>query len=271
MSKLSKIAYQMHITKLQAQLTYFTNTNVLSNAQNTSLQNIHTLFKDEAEDLSQSTKSRHRAARSLLRLIMGDLGYDVFFLCIFALPTTWLGTLKRHAEFINEVRKWWTDASIPSSFHQIAAELRGQFKDVLSKINPRTTVPTKRIWAIGQQDEAQASESILRRRRDETRHGLDRTTESGLESNDEDVEDGEEVDEDGEDMQTLEEQLEGPLVGVVYELQPIDAIYVLSSSKVEVLLTMPHRRGAKPFISVNISEKVALRFLTKGKQVMELS
>ncbi|KAI1086054.1 hypothetical protein F5B19DRAFT_498722 [Rostrohypoxylon terebratum] len=260
MSKPSEITYETHITKLQAQLAYFTNTNILSNAQDASLQNIITLFGDETEGLSQATKSRHRAAQSLLRLIISDLGCDVFFLCIFALPTTSLGTMKGHAEFINKVRIWWAQAKVPSSFHQTATELcRRHEEDILSKI-ARTTVPTKRIWTIGQQDEAQTFESSPKRHRGEYRHGLDRATESGLEHDDEDVEDEEEVDEE-----------DRPLVGVVYELQPMDAIYILSSSKVNVLLTMPHRRGAKPFISVNISEKVALRFLTKGKQVMELS
>ncbi|PNH26457.1 hypothetical protein VD0002_g5609 [Verticillium dahliae] len=202
-----------------------------------------------------------------------------------------LATTKSHAKFLGTLRTWWTQANIPNSFIELTSKLYKQYNDVLPT-RDSVAGPSKRSWTDqwSGTEGAVASSSNKRRRGIEARgqaHELgpvseDLPTSSAFETDDEEVEEddddvgeGDDADEEGKEdgmnFEALEEQLEGSLAGMVYQLEPMDAIQVLASSKVNVLLTMPHRRWARPFISFYCSEKTALRFLTKRNQVMELT
>ncbi|KAK3385776.1 hypothetical protein B0H63DRAFT_544240 [Podospora didyma] len=65
-----------------------------------------------------------------------------------------------------------------------------------------------------------------------------------------------EGDESGEGEQP--HQLEAPMNGKVYELDPMDAIRVLATSKVVPILTIPHYTEVQPFITFRIPEKFAI-------------
>lgn len=130
----SKNTHFMHIQKLEAQISYFTDTSVLSTGLVASLDKIIDLHREREDDyakLTEATNSRHKAARSLLYLIAQDLGYDAFSLCAFALPLTMLATTKSHAKFLGTLRTWWTQANIPNSFIELTSKLYKQYNDVL--------------------------------------------------------------------------------------------------------------------------------------------
>ncbi|KAK3934393.1 hypothetical protein QBC46DRAFT_399920 [Diplogelasinospora grovesii] len=278
MSQTPSENYDRHIEKLKTQLADFANVNELNEAQVTSLDKVIKLFGEKEEDyakLTEATRSRHKTARKLLCLVLREFGYDIFFLCIFALSITTLGTIKTQL-FTATLRTWWTGANVPSSFKEITTELLNKHKSALPTI-ALATAPQKRPWAersLGEEQTFEGSSGKRLQVGEERGHLnefgwlLDESGNAGpaLETDDE----VDEVDEDEGGGKRLE-QLEGPLAGLVYQLQPMDAILVLASGKLDVHLTMPHRQGAKSFISFECSEKLALRFLRKRRQVMELS
>ena len=99
-----------YIAAMEKQRAYFTTTKIIRPAQLASLEKIVTLFKEEENvaGLSLATKSRHKAARTLLRDILQQLCDEVFFLCAFVLSITWLGTVKAPNDFVERLQRWWS-------------------------------------------------------------------------------------------------------------------------------------------------------------------
>jgi hypothetical protein len=56
--------------------------------------------------------------------------------------------------------------------------------------------------------------------------------------------------------------------GNVYELDTLDAIRVLATSKAVPILTIPHYQGVKPFITFRLPEKLAMQLMMGRKQLM---
>ena len=91
-----------NIAAVEKERIYFTKTSIIQPTQLASLKKIVSLFKEEENitPLPPATKSRHNAARTLLRDILQRLCAEVFFLCAFALPITRLGTIKAPNDFL---------------------------------------------------------------------------------------------------------------------------------------------------------------------------
>ncbi|PNY25629.1 Uncharacterized protein TCAP_04426 [Tolypocladium capitatum] len=247
-------AYNRYITKLKEQLIYFVNTEDLNDEQTASLNKVLELLKEGEEDYKKftvATRSRHKAARKVLHLVCRELGYDCFFLCVFALSIT--STIKFPVEFVGTLRAWWKDVIVPSSFGKITGKLHQQYSFA--------TFPSKH-----QQGDLYAEEEPVQERSNKRLRGGEEAElhKHGSPSDDNATEDDEEDWEDEEDgrddLEMLEEQL-GSLAGVVYELEPMDAIMVLATTKVTATLTVPHRQKARPFISFYCAGKLVPRLL----------
>ncbi|EXJ82262.1 hypothetical protein A1O3_06075 [Capronia epimyces CBS 606.96] len=142
--------YQRHVDKLQATLSHFSKTNAASDILVTWLQKIIALFHEDdvgLAKLTETTRSRHKAARNLLRMVLHDLGHEVFFLCGFSLPITMLGTTKDPAGFIATIRQWWGHVNVPISFTELCSELVERYKDIIPRSEGLIpAIPQKRPW-----------------------------------------------------------------------------------------------------------------------------
>jgi hypothetical protein len=99
-----------YIAAVEKEYMYFTKAKGVRPTQLASLEKIVGLFKEEEQStpLPPATKSRRKAARTLLKDILQQICIEVFFLCAFALPITWLGTIKAPNDFVEKLQRWWS-------------------------------------------------------------------------------------------------------------------------------------------------------------------
>lgn len=71
-----------------------------------------------------------------------------------------------------------------------------------------------------------------------------------------------------EDMVNCTNYCVASMTGNVYELDALDAIRVLATSKVGPILTVPFHQGVQPFITFRVSENVAMKLMRGRKQLM---
>ncbi|KAL2168377.1 hypothetical protein VTG60DRAFT_7356 [Thermothelomyces hinnuleus] len=243
------------IAAVEKENNYFTKTDIIRPTQDASLEKIVCLFQEEQDStrLSAATKSRRKAARTLLRDILQRICVDVFFLCAFALPITWLGTIKAPNDFVERLQSWWSNAKPPIHLRKLIPRLIGKFQNTVQfnkacerGYSDSCTVGGERVLPSPNKD---VGDSQI-----DDGHGL------ALDSESEESEEGEEPDHP--------DQLEAPMNGNVYELGTVDAIRVLTTSEAVPILTIPHYQGVKPFITFRVPEKLAMQLMMGRKQLM---
>ena len=148
---------EKHLKALEEERTNFINTPTENEKHLCSLKKVVALFAETDETLAglpPATRSRHKAARSLLALIREIFGDEVFFLCIFALPITSLGTVNS-AGFVAALRAWWNNAEKPEALGEVAKNLsvrhaaalaKGAADSHLTETLRDTPGPRKRGW-----------------------------------------------------------------------------------------------------------------------------
>ncbi|KAJ9133888.1 hypothetical protein NKR23_g10451 [Pleurostoma richardsiae] len=211
--------------------------------QNTFDKNI-ALFTEDTTTQSIATRSRHKSAKLILEVVLEQLGADVFFLCAIGLTMTVLSK-QTTSEFVEELEPLQSQLKTSSVLH----DLRQKYEDILSK------------YTIGQKaadrsrvDTAPAEQRPVKRHRAEEVEVEDTASEAS-----EDV------------FEFAKEGLEESLEGKVYALEAMDAIRMLSNSKIaasSLTLTMPFSKKVLPFVIFKLPRQMALKNLTEREQIM---
>ncbi|KAI5465149.1 hypothetical protein BGZ63DRAFT_379448 [Mariannaea sp. PMI_226] len=115
--------FARQLKDLEAQRAYFVDDSNPSKQQQLRLDRVIVLFQAKTADLPDTTKSRRETALKNFKKIFTELGHEVFFLCTFALPITWMGNLNQVHTLIEEIQEWWKKVAIPSGFSDLAQRL----------------------------------------------------------------------------------------------------------------------------------------------------
>ncbi|KPM36562.1 hypothetical protein AK830_g9980 [Neonectria ditissima] len=113
---------------------FISETAAISRKQEQWLGKVIELFQEQGavqDQMSGTTKGRRQTAHRTFKNIFQRFGYEIFFLCTFALSITYIGTLKRTSVLFKEIeeRREW---AVPSPFYYIARDLYERHKESLS-------------------------------------------------------------------------------------------------------------------------------------------
>ncbi|KAK5988027.1 hypothetical protein PT974_12163 [Cladobotryum mycophilum] len=129
------LSYDQGIEKLTAFLASFTNGNPPDDITG-SLDKVVKLFADDLSGYRGATKSRKKTRRTILSLVLQNIDSDMFFLCALALPESWLAKFigsGQDADFVLALKSWWGSSTAPPSFSNTAAELCRKYNTLLEQ------------------------------------------------------------------------------------------------------------------------------------------